>query len=221
MADGRIPGVRRVSKKEARELSKLPWVADDAVLSQFGQARILPDGRVLLCDEILGGTLYPSRAAAEEMNRRCAETERTAAEQSAAGYPDTCRKFLPPIDDFIRDADMHAKSLGKTIKVADEALDRSVESLDAVDKAMKRIPWAKREVPEILTPLTAYVGEVMIRVSGGHWSKRPESAKSSVYIYDPADILAALAAKRRLQPIANAAAAKAMGRGKGAGRFGV
>ncbi len=91
MAKGKIPGVRNVSGKEARELSKLPWVADDEVLSQFsdhGPARVLPDGRVLLRDSLgESGTLFPSRAAAEEMNRRCAETERQAAQERAAIAP--------------------------------------------------------------------------------------------------------------------------------------
>src|SRR5580704_5345800 len=168
MASGKIPGVRNVSMHQTRKLLKLPWVADEA-LSMFYPAHVLPDGRVLLYTpgDVTGGTLYPSRAAAEEMNRRLAETERQAAEQKAAGWPEPCLTLLPPIDDFIRDVDAHAASLGKTIKVAGEALDRSLASLDAVDKALKRIPWAKRPVPEILTPLVAYVGEVMRRVSGG------------------------------------------------------
>jgi hypothetical protein len=184
MADGKIPGVRHVSKKEARELSKLPWVADEA-LSTGDQARVLPDGRVLLYDPVLGtGRLYPSRAAAEENKRGYVETERQAIEQRAAGYPDPCFALLPPIDDFLRDVDMHASSLAKTIKVAGEALDRSVESLDAVDKALKRIPWAKRPVPELLTPLVAYVGEVMRRASGGRWSKFPATQKREVPVFD-------------------------------------
>jgi hypothetical protein len=216
MAKGKIPGLRKVSKKEARELSKLPWVADDA-LSMFGPAHVLPDGRVLVHYPDLGWhTLYPSRKVLEEINRGFSETERKAAEQSAAGYPEPCLELLPPIDDFLRDVDAHAASLGKTIKVADEALDRSVASLDAVDKALKRIPWAKRPVPEILTPLVAYVGEVMRRVSGGRWSKRPPT-REQVSIYDPAEILAFRAAQRKLQPIASAAADKAAADAKARG----
>jgi hypothetical protein len=217
MASGKIPGVRNVSMHQTRKLLKLPWVADEA-LSMFYPAHVLPDGRVLLYTpgDVTGGTLYPSRAAAEEMNRRLAETERQAAEQKAAGWPEPCLTLLPPIDDFIRDVDAHAASLGKTIKVAGEALDRSLASLDAVDKALKRIPWAKRPVPEILTPLVAYVGEVMRRVSGGRWSKRPPT-QEQVSIYDPAEILAYQAAQRKLQPIASAAADKAAADAKARG----
>jgi hypothetical protein len=168
MAQGKIPGVRNVSKKEARELSTLPWVPDDEVLSTFGQARVLPDGRVLLLDPS-GGTLYPSRAAAEEMNRRLEETKRQMIEQAAGRVPHPALTLLPPIDDFLRDVEAHAKKLGPRIGIADEALDGTLASLDAVDQALKKIPWAKRQVADLVTPLTAYVGEVMRKASGGRW----------------------------------------------------
>jgi hypothetical protein len=211
MAKGKIPGLRNVSMHQARKLLKLPSVADEA-LSAFGPAHVLSDGRVLVYTSgDVYGRLYPSREVLEEVNRGLAETEREAAEQKAAGCPDPCLTLLPPIDDFIRDVDLHANSLGKAIKVKDEALlDRSVASLDAVDKALTRIPRAKRPVPEILTPLMAYVGEVMRRACGGRWTKSPEpQTKEQVYIFDPAELMAHWAAKRKLQPIANAAADKA------------
>jgi hypothetical protein len=207
MAGRTISDVRKASAREVRELSKLPWVRDDA-LSEFGEARVLPDGRVLYMDAVSRGNLYPSREAVAEWNRQLLETERQSAEQWAAGLPDPCLTLLPPIDDFLRDVDAHAKSLGKTIKVADEVLDRSVESLNAVDAAMKRIPWAKRPVREILTPLTAYVGEVMLRGSGGHWAKRPATEWKQAWIYDPAELAAYFAVRRKMQPIAVAAADK-------------
>jgi hypothetical protein len=216
MASAKIPRVRNVWKKQLRDLLELPWVADEA-LSTFKQAHVLPDGRVLLhTPGDLFGNVYPSRAAVEQLNRELAEMEREAAEQSAAGQPDPCLTLLPPVDDFIRDVDAHAQSLGKTIKVADAALDRSVASLDAVDKGLKRIPWAKRSVPEILTPLVAYVGEVMRRASRGRWSKFGPTHEQ-VSIYDPAEILAFRAARRKLQPIAAAAAEKAAADAKARG----
>ena len=217
MAKGKIPGMRNLTMHQARKLLKLPWVIDEA-LSTFGPAHVLEDGRVVvyLPGDVLGH-LYPSREVLEEINRGLAETEREAAEQSAAGFPDPCLTFLPPFDDFLRDVDAHAKALGKVIKVADEALDRTVASLDAVDRALLRIPRAKRPVPEILTPLVAYVGEVMRRASGGRWSKRPTVAWEQVSIYDPADILAVRAAQRKLQAIAGAAGEKAEAEAKARG----
>jgi hypothetical protein len=176
MAARRMPGVRQLSKKETRELKKLDWVRDEALSTRLTEARVLPDGRVLLCSSGLGyladdesGTLYPSREA-------LAEVQQWGAEEAAKGPVDLTRTLLPPIDDFLRDVEAHANSLGKTIKVADEVLDRSVQSLDAVDQAMKRIPWAKRQVPEFVTPLVAYVGEVMRRACNGHWTKPPGSS---------------------------------------------
>src|SRR5271156_4242861 len=77
---------------------------------------------------------------------------------------------LPPAADFIPDVEAHAKSLGPRIGVAADVLDGTPESLDAVDKALKRIPWAKRQVPDLVTPLVAYLGEVMRKATGGQWS---------------------------------------------------
>jgi hypothetical protein len=117
--------------------------------------------------------------------------------------------LLPPIDAFLRDVEAHARSLGPRIKVAGDALDGTVASLDAVDKALKRIPWAKRQVPDLVTPLVAYVGEVMRRASGGKWIKPPTTYKRREPVYDPADQAAFSAAVSAMTPIADAAADKA------------
>jgi hypothetical protein len=216
MAKGKIPGFRQASVKEARELSKLPWVRDDA-LSHMPEARLLPDGRVLLwVADGERGPLYPSRAAAEEMNRQLVEMERETAKQAAGVSPRVGpQTLLPPIDDFLRDVEAHAKSLGARIKVAGEALDGSVASLAAVDKALKRIPRAERPVADLVTPLVAYVGEVMRKASGGRWLKT--SHKHQVARCDPDELLAQWAAKRKLQPIAIAAGDKAKAEAKARG----
>jgi hypothetical protein len=218
MAKGKIPGVRNVTVHQARKLLKLPWVADEA-LSTFGPAHVLEDGRVLQYSRgETSGTLYPSREAIEEMNRRLAITERNAIEQHATGLPDPCLKLLPPFDDFIRDVDTYAKGLGKAIKAREEALDGSLASLDVVDKALRRIPRVDRPVPEILTPLMAYVGEMMRKATGGRWSKRPAPPhEERVPIYDVDALLAYSAARRRLQPIAIAAAEEAAAAAKARG----
>jgi hypothetical protein len=180
MASVRIPGVRNVSKKETRELSQLAWVADEALSDRMFEARTLPDGRVLLVLRLDGsGTLYPSRESLANMQLGVAED--LAKARAAPGASQTP---LPPIDDFLRDVEAHAKSLGPRLRIPDEVLDGTPESLDAVDKALKRIPWAKRPVPEILTPLVAYVGEVMRMASGGRWSKFPATQKRKVPVFD-------------------------------------
>jgi hypothetical protein len=170
MANGKIPGVRQVPIKEVRELVKVA-VRDEELSDRDTDARLLPDGRVLLYHgEHERGVLYPSREALAEMNRRCAETKRRTIEQFRTGFPDPSLALLPPVADFLRDVEAHAKKLGPRIGVAEEALDFTPESLDAVDKALKRIPWAKRQVPDLVTPLVAYLGEVMRKTTGGQWS---------------------------------------------------
>jgi hypothetical protein len=172
MANGKIPGVRQASIKEVRELLKLAWARDEELSDQKTDARLLPDGRVLLYwGEGVKGTLYPSREAFAEVKRQGAETMAKFLEERAkGGAVDPSLDLLPPIADFLRDVEAHSKKLGPRIGVADEALDFTAESLDAVDKALKKIPWAKRQVPDLVTPLVAYVGEVMRRASGGEWS---------------------------------------------------
>ena len=161
--------------REARELSKLPWAHDEGLSTDTWEARVLADGRVLLYWPVMKiGNLCPSREAAEEMKRGYEETSRKAAEQSRRGPVDPCLTLLPPIDDFLRDVEAHAKSLGPRLRIPDEVLDGTPESLDAVDKALKRIPWAKRQVPDLVTPLVAYLGEVMRRGRGGRWIKGHE-----------------------------------------------
>jgi hypothetical protein len=154
--------------KETRELSQLAWVPDEALSTRGSEARVLPDGRVLLILRGHGsGTLYPSREPLAKMQREIAQ-------EIARGPVDPCLTLLPPIDDFLRDVEAHAKSLGPRLRIPDDVLDGTPESLDAVDKALKRIPWAKRQVPDLVTPLVAYLGEVMRRGSDGRWSKGHE-----------------------------------------------
>jgi hypothetical protein len=170
MASRRVPGGRLLSKKETRELLKLPWVLDEALSTRGSEARVLPDGRVLLCLRSLGdkdnGTLYPSREALAELQRR-------GAEEVAKGPVDLTRTLLPPVDDFLRDVEVHAKSLGEKVRVPDEALDRTPASLDAVDAALRKMSKAKRMTPEVVTPLVAYVGFVMLLGCDGRWTKSP------------------------------------------------
>jgi hypothetical protein len=170
----------KIPAKELREYLKLPV---DRELSKPGDAvRILPDGRVVrTLVGIRGATTWPSREA-------FIEWWRVANEEAAKGPIDMTRTLLPPIADFLRDVEAHAKSLGPRIGVADDVLDFTPASLDAVDKALKKIPRAKRQVPDLVTPLVAYVGEVMRKASGGRWTKAPTTRKRRVEVFDPAEM---------------------------------
>jgi hypothetical protein len=207
----KIPGVRSLSKKEARDLSKAPFVLDKELTEAVGEARVLSDGRVFLYTEGEKGVIYPSR---ESLAKLVSEAEAEAAK----GPFDPAKELLPPLDDFLRDVDKHAQSLGKALRIPEEALDRSVESLDLVDKALVRVKIAKRMTPEVFTPVTAYLGEVMRLVCDGRWGKLPATIKKSEpAAYDPAEWRAYAAAQQAANQAVLAAADKAYADAKARG----
>jgi hypothetical protein len=171
------------------EVRKVPI---DPKLTRPGEeVRVLPDGRVLWALPIAGVSRYwPSRDAFVQWR------EDSGAEV-ARGPIDMSPTLLPPIDDFLRDVDKHAKALGPRLEIPDAALDRTVPSLEAVEKALRKIPRQKREAADLVTPLVAYVGEVLRKASGGQWMKPTPTVKHRVPVYDPADIKAG----RRFVPI--------------------
>src|SRR5262249_2406054 len=159
------------------ELVKFPR---DAALSAatLAGAHVLDDGRVVLDLGGDRGIFYPSRAALEQTIQR-------GAELAARGPLNLANTLLPPIDDFLGSVELHAAPLGPAIGVPVEALDYTVTSLKTVDEALKRIarsrrkapdvvpavvdvmgePAGKRLTPTIVTPLVAYIGEIMRRAS--------------------------------------------------------
>jgi hypothetical protein len=203
MAKSKIRGFRQASVKETRELSKLPWVRDEALSDRMFEARILPDGRVLLF--VADGekaALYPSRESLEKLVKE-------ANAEAAKGPFDPAKELLPPLDDFLRDVEAHALALGKVLRIPDDVLDRTVESIDLVDKAIARMRTAKRMTPEVFTPLVAYVGEVMRLVCDGRWGKLPSTKKKQRAVYEPAEWAAYLAAQAPILQAARAAAEQA------------
>jgi len=199
MTHRKIPGVHNVRVKEVRELLKLAWVRDEALSDRWNDARVLPDGRVLrYSGEHISSTIFPTREAYAEFKRECDE-------MMAKGPVDPTLELLGPIDDFLRDVEAHAKSLGARLRIPSEVLDGSEASLDAVDSALKRVRRDKRLTPEIITPLVAYVGEVMLPVCHGRWTKFPTTQKRAVPVYDPAE----MAAWQETIPATRAAADKA------------
>jgi hypothetical protein len=195
----------RIPAKELREYMKLPVDQD---LSRPGEeVRILPDGRVLWKLVAARGVgTWPSREAYVEWWRNA---EEEAVKARAAPHP--AQALLPPIDDFLRDVEVHARSLGPRLRIPEEVLDFTPASLDIVDKALKRIPWAKRQVPDLVTPLVAYLGEVIRRGCGGKWTKIPATTRErEVNVYDPVEAAAYDAARKAVLSAANAAGSKAM-----------
>jgi hypothetical protein len=156
MRGHRFGGAPLVPRKMVRQLSHLPWVRDEALSDHISEARLLPDGRVLLFfGEGQNGALYPSREALERVLR-------DGAERPARISVASRRALLPPVADFLRDVEAHAKSLAARLRIPDEALDLTVASFDAVD--------AKTIMPENVPALVAYVGQVLIRATEGRWT---------------------------------------------------
>src|SRR5262249_55011405 len=154
-------------KREVPALMALPSRRDEALSKRTGhEVWLLDDGRVLMLRRDGKGLLWTSRAPLEEFNRKVEELV-------AKGPVDPTRELLAPIDDFLRDVDAHVASLGERLRVPQEALDRTEASLDAVDKGIWRMAQAKRMKPEVITPLVAYVGEVMRLACNGRWTKVP------------------------------------------------
>ncbi len=210
MARRAVPGIRNIPAKEVRELMKLPWVRDEELSDRNWDMRLLPDGRLLwYLGDHTAGTLYDSREL-------FAKVKREAEEVAAKGPVDLTRTLLPPIEDFLRDAEAHAKRLGERIRVPEEALDRTEASLDAIYKAVLRLRRVKRMTPEVITPLVAYVGEVMRVICGGSWARSPTTKTESVPVYDSAETEARRAAYQAIKRNADAAMAEAKARGASA-----
>jgi hypothetical protein len=154
---------RKRPEFSAKELHQIPI---DLELSRPGEeVRLLPDGRVLWSLSAKIVRAWPSREAFLENRRR--------NDEMVARGPIDSRTLLPPIDAFLRDVEAHAAALGPRLGIPDATLDGTVASLEAVDKALRRIPRPERAVADLVTPLVAYVGEVYRRASGGRWMKPP------------------------------------------------
>jgi len=184
MAIRKVPGARRVSAKEAHELLKHSPTRDDVLSEQtWSEAHLLNDGRVLLHYRDGKGTLYPSYEALAELIRQTEELARQ-------GPVDLSQTLLPPVGDFLRDVGALAARVGSALRIPDDALDRTQESLDAIDKAVYRLAAAKRMSSEIVTPLVAYVGEVMRLACDGRWTtvngrNEPMVATLGEQLYQP------------------------------------
>jgi len=170
MAFGRkVRGARQVGVRELRQLLALPSTRDEDLSERGGcEVRQLSDGRMLGVFGNGRGILYPSRGVLDDMLRE-------AEEMASAGPVNLVKTLIPPAGDFIRDVGAHAARLAATLRVPAEALDGSPDSLLAVDKALKRIKSSQRMTPEIVTPLVAYIGELLRRACDGRWEISEQS----------------------------------------------
>jgi len=165
------------SAKELEQIRQIPIDHELSRLSRGSEVRILADGRVL-CNlkHSKNFSVMPSREA-------FVEWWKNAMAEATKGPIDYTLTHLPPIDDFLRDVEAHAAALGPRLGIPNATLDGTVASLEAVDKALRPIHPQDRLVADLVTPLVAYVGEVMRRASGGWWIKYPP--KNEPFIKTP------------------------------------
>ncbi|MDC3953510.1 hypothetical protein [Polyangium jinanense] len=78
---------------------------------------------------------------------------------------------LPQGPHFVEAVPSLIDELAKIIKIPRESLDSSFDSLQLVDKALKKVRPKKRilEIPNLFPGLIAYTGEVMRKATGGAW----------------------------------------------------
>jgi len=130
----------------------------------WSDAYRMDDGRVLLVYRNGKGVVYPSYASLDEM---LSETEELVRQ----GPVDLVRELLPPAEDFIRDVATHAAKLAARLRLPEETLDGTLDSLHAVDQGFRRLKRDKRMTAEVITPLTAYIGEILRRAfDEGRWA---------------------------------------------------
>jgi hypothetical protein len=83
--------------------------------------RILPDGRLFFKWAALKYLQYwPSREAFVQWRKE-------SDAEVARGPVDMTLTLLPPVDDFLRNVEQHAKALGPRLGIPDAALDRTVD----------------------------------------------------------------------------------------------
>ena len=183
MARRKIPGIRTLSVKEVRELSKLPWVRDEALSARHLRGAG-PAGRprAPVTSPARRAALYPSREPFAKMKRE--------GEAAAAKGPVDLTRDAPPADRGLPARRRGARtSLGKVLRVPDEALDSASRASTPSTRPLK-LRRAKRLTPEVFTPLVAYVGEVMRLICDGRWMEMPATWTRREPIFDPAELAA-------------------------------
>jgi hypothetical protein len=164
------PKARKVSAKEAAKLLASIAHADDPDMSHGirCKAYALADGSALLVFENGRGLLYESHH--EMVARYRADVER-------AKHPSNpLTELVPQGETFAGEVPNLIAALAKRLRLDPGALDMTEGSLDAVDRALRKMS-ARRILTssEVFAPLTAYLGEVIRQAIDGRWEMRQDA----------------------------------------------
>ena len=80
--------------------------------------------------------------------------------------------LLPHGQGFIDAVPVLLDALPQILRIDRATLDKSRGSLDAIDKAMRRLGYDCVLDPNVIAPLIAYVGEVVRAATNGSWEMR-------------------------------------------------
>jgi hypothetical protein len=166
-----------IGAKKARKLLKEVGGAKDAELraeierilghssEPSDEIYRLTDGRVVHIS-YSNARLYES---SEEYRQVLASVEEAAMRKPR--HPLGTR--FPSGGGFIDAVGQLAQELAAKLQLSAEALNGSVDSLEHVDQAARRLGGHNfLDDPTILTPIVAYIGEVMREATDGHWEVR-------------------------------------------------
>jgi hypothetical protein len=163
------PKSRALSAREAKRILESTQHSLDRVLSQriLCEAFDLADGGVLLLFENGRGRLYESKVELQ--------TALEGEEQKARRGPVSVCSDLPQGQAFAEQVPQLISGLPAHLKLDAARLDGTEASLDAVDKALRRMSHQRMLNPQVWAALTAYVGEVIRKATNGRWEMRRAS----------------------------------------------
>ena len=130
----------------------------------MGRLYVLQDGSALFVDYDGSGILWNSHSELAERHR--------ASVKRALDRKHPLNKVLPRPERFRTDVAAMVAELPTLLNIKPQLLDYSEESLDAVDKAIKRLGSERILTAEVFPSLIAYVGEVIRRHVRGAWELR-------------------------------------------------
>ena len=157
---------RKLSTKRATMLIEQMAHTRDAEMSKalMCDVYLLADGGGLLVFEDGRGLLYKSY---HELLARYQQSS-----EAAQSFSNPLRDLLAAGPDFVSSVPKLIQNLPAALRIDTSALDLSERSLEAIDKAIKKVGSESVLTAQIFAPLTAYVGEVIRRSVGGRWDMR-------------------------------------------------